>query len=145
VAIIQGVLAGLGFLVVGIPGAGLWAFVAMFLAIIQIGILPVTLPAILYVFSTAEPVTAIIFLIWNIIISTIDNILKPLLMGKGAAVPIPIIFLGAIGGFMASGILGLFTGAIILSIGYSLYLNWVNQETDTEADVADITEHTEAE
>jgi predicted PurR-regulated permease PerM len=145
VAIIQGVLAGLGFLVAGIPGAGLWAFVAMFLAIIQIGILPVTLPAIIYVFSTAEPFTAILFLIWNVVISTIDNILKPLLMGKGAAVPIPIIFLGAIGGFMASGILGLFTGAIILSIGYSLYLNWVNQETDTGADVADIAEHTEAE
>ena len=133
VAIIQGVLAGLGFLVVGIPGAGLWAFVAMFLAIIQIGLLPVTLPAILYVFSTAEPITAIIFLIWNIIISTMDNILKPLLMGKGAAVPIPIIFLGAIGGFMASGILGLFTGAIILSIGYSLYLTWVNDRPDSEA------------
>jgi predicted PurR-regulated permease PerM len=137
VAIIQGVLAGLGFLVAGIPGAGLWAFVAMFLAIIQIGILPVTLPAILYVFSTAEPVSAIIFLIWNIIISTMDNVLKPLLMGKGAAVPIPIIFLGAIGGFMASGILGLFTGAIILSIGYSLYLNWVNEGADDEVVVTE--------
>jgi len=143
VAIIQGVLAGLGFLVVGIPGAGLWAFVAMFLAIIQIGILPVTLPAILYVFSTAEPVTGIIFLIWNLIISTMDNILKPLLMGKGAAVPIPIIFIGAIGGFIASGILGLFTGAIILSIGYSLYLNWVNE--GVEVDTADELEPAETE
>ena len=145
VAIIQGVLAGLGFLVAGIPGAGLWAFVAMFLAIIQIGILPVTLPAIIYMFSTAEPFTAILFLIWNIIISTMDNILKPLLMGKGAVVPIPIIFLGAIGGFIASGILGLFTGAIILSIGYSLYLNWVNQEIDAEADITDLAKQSEAE
>jgi predicted PurR-regulated permease PerM len=145
VAIIQGVLAGLGFLVAGIPGAGLWAFVAMFLAIIQIGLLPVTIPAILYVFSTAEPVTAIIFLIWNIIISTMDNILKPLLMGKGAVVPIPIIFLGAIGGFIASGILGLFTGAIILSIGYSLYLNWVNEGTVSEVEAADVLEPAETE
>ena len=145
VAIIQGVLAGLGFLVAGIPGAGLWAFVAMFLAIIQIGLLPVTIPAILYVFSTAEPATAVIFLIWNIIISTMDNILKPLLMGKGAAVPIPIIFLGAIGGFIASGILGLFTGAIILSIGYSLYLNWVNEGADSEAEAVDALEPAETE
>ena len=145
VAIIQGVLAGLGFLVAGIPGAGLWAFVAMFLAIIQIGLLPVTIPAILYVFATAEPVTAVIFLIWNLIISTMDNILKPLLMGKGAAVPIPIIFLGAIGGFIASGILGLFTGAIILSIGYSLYLNWVNEDADVDAEVIEEIEHAEAE
>lgn len=127
VAIIQGILAGLGFLVAGIPGAGLWAFVAMVLAIIQIGILPVTLPAIIYVFATAEPLTGILFLIWNIVISTADNILKPLLMGKGAAVPIPIIFIGALGGFMASGILGLFTGAIILSIGYTLYLAWIEE------------------
>ena len=127
VAIIQGILAGLGFLVAGIPGAGLWAFVAMVLAIIQIGILPVTLPAIVYMFATAEPLTATLFLIWNIVISTADNVLKPLLMGKGAAVPIPIIFIGAIGGFMASGILGLFTGAIILSIGYTLYLAWIEE------------------
>lgn len=127
VAIIQGILAGLGFLVAGIPGAGLWAFVAMVLAVIQIGILPVTLPAIIYMFATAEPLTAILFLIWNIVISTADNVLKPLLMGKGAAVPIPIIFIGAIGGFMASGILGLFTGAIILSIGYTLYLAWIEE------------------
>ncbi|MGB5309342.1 MAG: AI-2E family transporter, partial [Arenicellales bacterium] len=127
VAIIQGILAGLGFLVAGIPGAGLWAFVAMVLAIIQIGILPVTLPAIIYVFATAEPLTGILFLVWNIVISTADNILKPLLMGKGAAVPIPIIFIGALGGFMASGILGLFTGAIILSIGYTLYLAWIEE------------------
>jgi len=127
VAVIQGILAGLGFLVVGIPGAGLWAFVAMVLAVIQIGILPVTLPAIIYVFATAEPLTAILFLIWSIVISTIDNVLKPLLMGKGAAVPIPIIFIGAIGGFIATGILGLFTGAIILSIGYTLYKTWVEQ------------------
>ena len=127
VAIIQGILAGLGFLAAGIPGAGLWAFVAMVLAIIQIGILPVTLPAIVYMFATAEPLTATLFLIWNIVISTADNVLKPLLMGKGAAVPIPIIFIGAIGGFMASGILGLFTGAIILSIGYTLYLAWIEE------------------
>ncbi len=131
VAVIQGILAGLGFLVAGIPGAGLWAFLAMFFAIIQLGILPVTIPAVLYIFSVAEPVTAVLFLIWNILISTVDNVLKPLLMGKGAAVPIPIIFLGSIGGFMTSGILGLFTGAIILSIGYSLYMTWVEQDDDT--------------
>lgn len=130
VAIIQGILAGLGFLVAGIPGAGLWAFVAMVLAIIQVGILPVTLPAVVYVFATAEPLTAILFLVWNIVISTADNVLKPLLMGKGAAVPIPIIFIGALGGFIASGILGLFTGAIILSIGYTLYLAWLEDAPD---------------
>jgi predicted PurR-regulated permease PerM len=130
VAIIQGILAGLGFLVIDIPGAGLWAFLAMALAIIQIGILPITIPAVLYVFSTAEPFTAILFLIWNLVISTVDNVIKPMLMGKGAPVPIAVIFLGSIGGFMASGILGLFTGAIVLSIGYTLYFSWIEQSTN---------------
>ena len=125
VALIQSILAGIAFLVVGIPGAGLWAFIAMILAVIQIGILPVTLPAIIYVFSVAEPVTAVLFTIWMVVISVMDNVIKPLLMGKGAAVPIPIIFLGAIGGFIAAGIIGLFIGAIILSIGYTLYLMWI--------------------
>jgi predicted PurR-regulated permease PerM len=129
VAVIQAILAGLGFLVVDIPGAGLWAFLAMVFAIIQLGILPITIPAVIYVFSTAEPLTAILFLIWNLIISTVDNVIKPLLMGKGAPVPIAIIFLGSLGGFMASGILGLFTGAIILSIGYTLYFAWIAQES----------------
>ena len=129
VAVAQAILAGLGFLVVDIPGAGLWAFLAMVFAIIQLGILPITIPAVIYVFSTAEPLTAILFLIWNLVISTVDNVLKPLLMGKGAPVPIAIIFLGSLGGFMASGILGLFTGAIILSIGYTLYFAWIAQSS----------------
>lgn len=141
VAVIQAILAGLGFLVADIPGAGLWAFLAMVFAIIQLGILPITIPAVIYVFSTAEPLTAIIFLIWNLVISTVDNVVKPLLMGKGAPVPIPVIFLGSLGGFMASGILGLFTGAIILSIGYTLYFAWVAQPSGLakEAPVADKT------
>ncbi len=125
VAVIQALLAGIGFLLVGLPGAGLWAFIALILAVIQIGIIPVSVPAVIYVFSVAEPVTATLFLIWNIFISLVDNVLKPLLMSKDAAVPTPIVFLGATGGFMAAGILGLFLGAIILSIGYTLYFAWL--------------------
>jgi predicted PurR-regulated permease PerM len=136
VALIQAILAGIAFLVVGIPGAGLWAFFTLLLAVIQVGILPVTLPAVLYVFSVSEPVTAVLFTIWIVIVSVMDNVLKPLLMGKGAAVPIPIIFLGAIGGFIAAGIIGLFIGAIVLSIGYTLYLTWV---ADVDSVVADET------
>lgn len=125
VALIQSILAGVAFLVVGIPAAGLWAFIALILAVIQIGILPVALGTVIYVFSVSEPVTAVLFTIWMVVVSVMDNVLKPLLMGKGAAVPIPIIFLGAIGGFITAGILGLFIGAIILSIGYTLYLMWI--------------------
>jgi len=133
VALIQATLSGFAFLVVDIPAAGLWAFFVLLFAIIQIGIFPVTIPAVIYVLSRSEPVTAFIFLVFIIIVSVMDNVLKPLLMGKGALVPIPIIFLGAIGGFIASGIIGLFTGAIILSIGYTLYQSWLSDGDATTA------------
>jgi predicted PurR-regulated permease PerM len=125
VALIQSLLAGLGFLVAGIPGAGLWAFIALFLSVIQIGVIPVTLPLVIYMFATAEPVTAIIFLVWNIFVSVIDNLLKPILLGRGGRVPMLVIFAGSIGGFIALGIIGLFTGAVILALGYKLFMAWL--------------------
>jgi predicted PurR-regulated permease PerM len=127
VAIIQSLLAGLGFLFVGIPGAGLWAFIALFLSVIQIGVIPVTLPMVIYVFATADPVTAIIFLVWNIFVSAIDNLLKPVLLGRGVRVPMLVIFAGSIGGFLALGIIGLFTGAVVLALGYKLFLAWMEE------------------
>jgi predicted PurR-regulated permease PerM len=127
VAIIQSLLAGLGFLFAGIPGAGLWAFIALFFAIIQIGVIPVTLPMVIYVFTTADTTTAVIFLIWNVFVSTIDNILKPVLLGRGVKVPMLIIFAGSIGGFISLGIIGLFTGAVVLALGYKLFMAWLEE------------------
>ena len=128
VALIQSLLAGLGFLVVGIPGAGLWALIAMFFSVIQIGIFPVTLPILIYVFATADIVTAVVFLIWSIFVSTIDNVLKPMLLGRGVQVPMLVIFTGSIGGFLSSGIIGLFTGAVVLTLGYMLFTTWLRGE-----------------
>lgn len=125
VALIQSLLAGLGFLFAGIPGAGLWAFIALFLSVIQIGVIPVTLPLVIYMFASADTVTAIIFLVWNIFVSTIDNILKPVLLGRGVKVPMLIIFAGSIGGFLAMGIIGLFIGAVALVLGYKLFMAWL--------------------
>lgn len=130
VALIQSLLAGIGFMVVGIPGAGLWALIALFLSVIQIGIFPVTLPIVIYVFATADITVAIAFLIWSIFVSTIDNILKPILLGRGVKVPMVVIFAGSIGGFIASGIIGLFTGAVILALGYTLFLAWLHHTTE---------------
>ena len=125
VALIQSLLAGLGFLFAGIPGAGLWAFIALFLSVIQIGVIPVTLPMVIYVFATADTTTAVIFLIWNIFVSTIDNLLKPVLLGRGVKVPMLVIFAGSIGGFITLGIIGLFTGAVVLALGYKLFMSWL--------------------
>ena len=124
VALIQSVLAGLGFLVAKLPGAGLWAVIFLFAAVLQVAML-VLIPAVIYMFTIASTTKAVIFLIWCLIVGLMDNVLKPILLGRGAPVPIAVVFLGAIGGFLAMGILGLFVGAAVLSVGYKLFLAWL--------------------
>jgi predicted PurR-regulated permease PerM len=94
---------------------------------VQIGIFPITIPIIIYVLSTADIVPAVLFVIWIVFVGTIDNILKPILLGRGVEVPMTIIFVGAIGGFITSGIIGLFVGAVVLVLGYKLFLAWLYQ------------------
>ena len=124
VAVIQTVLAAIGFLVVGLPGAGLWAVIFLVAAVLQVGML-VLIPAVIFVFATATTTKAVIFLIWCAVVGLLDNVLKPMLLGRGASVPTAVVFLGAIGGFVAMGIIGLFVGAIVLSVGYKLFLAWL--------------------
>jgi predicted PurR-regulated permease PerM len=126
VAVIQSMLAGIGFVVAGIPLAGLWILICLILAIVQIGILPVSIGAIIYIWGAADTLTATLFTIWMLLVGISDNILKPILLGKGAPVPMLVVFLGAIGGFILSGFIGLFTGAIVLSFGYNLMKEWLN-------------------
>lgn len=139
VALIQALLAGLGFLVVGLPGAGLWALICLLLSVVQIGVGLVVIPAVIYVFSTADMITAILFLVWSIFVIAIDNVLKPLLLGRGLNVPTVVIFIGAIGGFLASGIIGLFVGSVVLALGYTLFLAWLHQAPGTRSDNEDVT------
>lgn len=128
VALIQSVLAAVGFLVFGLPGAGLWTVSFLFAAILQVG--PVVLiPAVIYMFAMASTTKAVMFLVWCAVVGLLDNVLKPLLLGRGVAVPIIVVFLGAIGGFLAMGFMGLFAGAIVLSVGYKLFLEWLS-DTD---------------
>ena len=132
VAIIQTLMAGTGFFLAGVPAAGLWTFFCLIFAIIQIGVGPIVIPVIIYLFNTADTTTAVVFLIWGIIIMVSDNILKPILLGRGAPVPMLVVFIGAIGGFIASGLIGLFLGAVILSLGYKLFQLWIGVETVPE-------------
>jgi predicted PurR-regulated permease PerM len=124
VAVIQSVLAGIGFMVAGLTGAGLWTLIFLFAAVLQVGGI-VLVPAVIYVFAIASTTKAVLFLLWCIMVGLIDNVLKPLLLGRGTAVPVAVVFLGAIGGFIAVGIIGLFVGAIVLSVGYRLLLAWL--------------------
>ena len=127
VALIQSLCAGAGFFVAGIPYAGIWTLLCLVLAIVQIGILPVTLGVLIYIWTSGSTTTAILLTIWMIPVGLLDNILKPIMMGKGAPVPMLIIFLGSLGGFMYSGFVGLFTGAVILSLGYRLFDIWLKE------------------
>jgi predicted PurR-regulated permease PerM len=125
VAVIQSILVGIGLVLADIPLAGLWILVCLILAIIQVGIMPVSVGVIIYIWSHADTTTAVLLTAWMVIVGVVDNILKPWLMGKGAPAPMLVVFLGAIGGFMVSGFIGLFTGAIVLSLGYNLMVSWV--------------------
>ena len=133
VAFIQMLLVGLGLGIAGVPWAGLWTFLALLLAIMQIGVAPVMIGAIIYMFTTADTLPAVLFLIYGIFVSGIDNVLKPLLMGRGLDVPMAIILVGTIGGMLASGIVGLFIGAVVLAVGYKLFMTWLDAENPAAA------------
>jgi len=121
VALIQSACAGIGFLVAGLPGSGLWAIVFLAAAFLQLGGI-VLVPAVIYMFAISSTPHAIIFTVWCVFVAVMDNILKPLLLGRGVSVPTAVVFLGAIGGFFALGGIGLFVGAVVLSVGYKLLL-----------------------
>ncbi|TFH37846.1 MAG: AI-2E family transporter [Bacteroidia bacterium] len=126
VAFIMAVLNGILFFLAGVPYAGIWTLLIFILSTLQIPLFIVTVPVIIYLFVTKEPVPAIIWGALFLVSGLADNVLRPLLLGKGASVPMLVIFIGVIGGFILSGFLGLFTGAIVLSLGYKLYISWVD-------------------
>ena len=130
VAVIQAVLAGLGCLAVGVPGAGFWALLVLILAVVQLPTILILGPIIIYVFYTANTVPAVLFAIWSLLVGGCDSFLKPLLMGRGVDVPMLVVFIGAIGGFMLSGIIGLFIGAIVLSLGFKLFQTWLKDGSE---------------
>jgi len=132
VALIQAILAGLGCLVAGVPGAGLWALIVLILAVIQLPTFIILAPIVIYVFYTTSMVPAILFAIWNLLVGGCDSFLKPLLMGRGVDVPMLVVFIGAIGGFILNGIVGLFIGAIILSLGFKLFEVWLDEGAKEE-------------
>ena len=128
VALIQSILAGIGLLAIGVPYAGLWALLVLLLAIVQLPPLLVLGPIIVYVFSVESTVPAVIFMIWGLLVSASDAFLKPLFLGRGMDIPMMVILLGAIGGMIFQGIIGLFVGAVVLAVGYTLFIAWLDQD-----------------
>jgi len=134
VAVIQALAAGLGMLAVGVPGAGLWALLLLLIAVMQLPTLLVLVPVVAYVWSANSTFPAALFTVWAILVGGSDNVLKPLLMGRGSKTPMLVLFMGSLGGFLAGGILGLFIGAVVLSMGYTLFMAWLEDSPVDESE-----------
>src|SRR5712671_1212703 len=128
VAIVQSLLAGIGFKLAGIPGAGLLAFAILLLAIVQISAAIVLLPVIIWIWTDKDFTTALLLTLFLSIVGVLDNVLKPLVMGRGLTTPTLVIFVGVIGGTLAHGIVGLFIGPIILSLAWELTVAWIRTD-----------------
>ena len=130
VAVIQAILSAIGMVFAGVPAAIVWTLLVLVCAISQLPPILILGPVAAYVFSVSSTTTAVIFLIWAMIVSGSDGILKPLLMGRGVDIPMLVILLGAIGGMMLSGIIGLFVGAVVLAIMYTLFTEWMSDNVE---------------
>ena len=137
VAFIQMLLIGVGMVLIGMPGAGFLSIIVLFLGIVQVPATVVTIPVLIYVFSTQEATAGTIVLgIYLFVAGLADNVLKPLLLGRGVAVPMPVILVGALGGMVSDGLLGLFIGPVVLGMFYQLFWRWVDQHAPAIAPAA---------
>ena len=130
VAVIQAVLAAIGMIMVGVPASGLWTVLVLVCAVSQLPPIIILGPVAAYVFSVSNTTPAVLFLIWSILVSASDGFLKPLLMGRGVDIPMLVILIGALGGMVLSGIIGLFVGAVILAIMYTLFMAWLDENDE---------------
>jgi predicted PurR-regulated permease PerM len=128
IAIIQALLSALGMYVMDVPAWGLWTLFILVLAVAQLPPLLILGFVIAYVWSVTDTTPAVIFTVYALIVSGSDSFLKPLLLGRGLKTPMLVILLGAIGGMIMSGIIGLFIGAVILALGYELFMEWLDRE-----------------
>ena len=129
IAFIQMLLVGVGFVLMGVPGAGLLALIVLLLGIVQLPATLITIPVIALVFMTqGASAMTIILSIYVFVAGLVDNVLKPLLLGRGVEVPMPVVLIGALGGMVTSGILGLFIGPVLLAVGYQLFWQWVRED-----------------
>lgn len=138
VALIQALILGVIFMIAGIPAAGVLALITLVIGIIQLPALILTIPVIAYLWGVGDGGTVFNSVMTVLIVlgGVSDGVLKPILLGRGVDVPMPVVLIGALGGMVAMGMIGLFLGAVILSVGYRLLMNWVDHETALQAQIA---------
>lgn len=124
ISLLQGVLAGLGMIVAGIPAAGILAFLVFFLGVLQIGAVLPVVASIAYAFIELGTTTAILYTLWAVPVMFMDNVARPIVLTRGLGVPMIVIFLGVLGGTITYGLVGLFFGPVVLALGYEFLRAW---------------------
>jgi predicted PurR-regulated permease PerM len=133
IAFIQMLLIGIAFIVMGIPAAGLLALAVLLIGIMQLPATLITLPVIIFVIVTKGVSTStVIFSVYVFVAGLADNVLKPLLLGRGVAVPMPVVLIGALGGMVTGGVIGLFIGPVMLAVAYKLFWRWVRDQPPSD-------------
>lgn len=134
IAFIQMLLIGVAFVIKGVPAAGLLALLILLLGIMQLPATLITLPVIAYVlYMEGVNLATIIFTVYVFVAGLADNVLKPLMLGRGVDVPMPVVLIGALGGMVTGGVIGLFIGPVALSVGYRLFWLWVDEPPQPDA------------
>ena len=129
----QGLVAGIGFLIAGVPGAALLGFATFFLSVVPVGPPMIWIPAALWLFAYGSTGWAIFLGLWGLlVVSMVDNVLKPMIISRGSHLPFMLVLLGVLGGVAAFGFVGLFIGPTLLAVGYRMVNEWVDSETKEE-------------
>jgi predicted PurR-regulated permease PerM len=128
VAILQSLLAGIGLKLAGVAHAGVLAFAVLVLGILQIGAGPILIPVTIWIWATTNFTPALLITIYLLVVGLADNVLRPILMGRGLTTPMLVIFIGVLGGTLAHGIVGLFIGPIILAVAWELMMAWIRDD-----------------
>lgn len=135
-ALAQGLLAAIGFAIAGVPGASLLGLATFFLSIVPFGPPLLWIPAAIWLFYHGAVGWAIFLLLWGlVVVSGVDNVIKPLIISRGSNLPFVLVFLGVLGGIVAFGFLGVFLGPTLLAVGYRLLLDWSDAEQPAQFDV----------
>jgi predicted PurR-regulated permease PerM len=127
-AVIQTALVGLGFAVIGVPFAAILLALSFMLSVAQIGPTPILIGVVVWVYSTQGAAWGSAYLLWAVLCAAIDNVIRPLLIRRGADLPLLLIFGGVIGGLVAFGVIGLFIGPVVLAVAYTLLVEWVDED-----------------
>jgi len=135
-ALIQGVLAGVGLAIAGVPFAAILSALALLTSIAQLGPTPVLVPAVIWLFWSGHTGWGIALAVWTLLCATIDNVVRPVLIKRGADLPLLLILPGVMGGLIAFGVVGLFVGPVVLAVAYTLLTAWVKGADGTAAPAA---------